>query len=198
MLSSAALLASAAIIGAMLFQWYWAPSYALTNKEVAAQLTDQKALLLPWQLSQLAQSGESKNYTLVVLSESQTTELELFKGYRNISFDQILNKENLKFFKKNQPVLISGTSESYALMAVHLIRAQGISKVFAAANEAEMNVKHGFSSFKPTQADKHSEKASFDYGRFFKRQGPSGVQPATTHEIPQGGVTVVKTQGGCS
>lgn len=198
MLSSSALLVSVVIIGFMLLQWYWAPSYAFTGKEVASQINNGQALVLPWQLKGMAEKDELKNYTLVVLLESQNTEAGLFKNQKTIAFDQILDKDKLNFFKKNQPVMITAGTESQALMAVHLIRSKGIINVYAIANDVAMNVRHNFSNFKPAQSDMHSEKAAFDYGRFFKSEGSPGAKQSTKHEIPQGGVTVVKTQGGCS
>ncbi len=189
MLNNAALLFILTILLVIVGQWWMAPSYALTAEKVLQKVNDPRSLVLPEELS-LLDKGE---YTALVLStESETINLP-FDSKIFIPFEALLSKKSLKMIPADQQMLIFGETESQAVMALQLLAAKGYTKLRAVSNDLEANSFFLTNGVDPKVAFRKTEKATFDYPRFFKTNAKSVSQPAEVAKTE-----TVKTQGGCS
>lgn len=195
MLTNAALLFVLVIIAVIILQWGIAPSYSLTNKQVQERVLNPETLVLPHQLHEMVSNGQLDNYTLVDLRKNPTR-FAAFKNTRAIPFADILHPSSLKQIKQEGQILLLGDNESQAMMALNLLTAKGFSNVSALANNATFIQEKVLSDFKPAEAESRSEKARFDYPRFFKNESAGGKASTAAPQIPSGTV-VVKAAGGC-
>ena len=195
-LTNAALVFVLAIVLVLLVQGWMAPNYALTNKQVQQQMLDETVLVLPVELKQMHTDGSLAKYTLVDLGITPSLSISGASNIVHIPFESLLDKKNLKLLKKAENVLLFGTEESQAMMAGQLLAAKGVSEVKVASNNIAFNTEWIAGNFDPQKAELNSEKARFDYNRFFKGASIGAKSAPATGSIPQG-VKVVKAAGGC-
>ncbi|MDP2236532.1 MAG: hypothetical protein Q8J88_08880 [Bacteroidales bacterium] len=197
MLTNAALLFVLVIIGSMFIQWILAPSYSRTNKDVHEKILSKNVLILPWQLKQMANDGSINTFTAVDLSSEKLTKSELFKETIQIPLSQLLEKDQLIKLKKDEKILFFADDESKAMIAVHLLLAKGYQQVFAVANDASFFEKSVINDFKPKVAETHTEKARFDFGRFFSNESKGKAGVVANPQLPQGSTEIKAVAGGC-
>ncbi|MDO8897325.1 MAG: hypothetical protein Q7V19_06715, partial [Bacteroidales bacterium] len=87
--------------------------------------------------------------------------------------------------------------ESKAMIAVHLLLAKGYQQVFAVANDASFFEKSVINDFKPKVAETHTEKARFDYGRFFSNESKGKSGAVSNPQLPKGSTEIKAVAGGC-
>ena len=194
-LTNAALVFVLAIVLVMLAQGWMAPNYTLTNKQVQQQMLDETMLVLPVELKQMHNDGILARYTLVDLGETPSLSIPGAINIVHIPFKNLLEKKNLKQLKKADNLLLFGFEESQAMMAGQLLASKGVSEVKVASNNIAFNTEWIAGSFDPRKAELNSEKARFDYNRFFKGASIGAKSAPAPSGIPQG-VKVVKTAGG--
>lgn len=195
-LTNAALLFVLMVVGVMLVQWWMAPSYSLTNEQVLETINQESTLVLPYQLTNLSEDQARETTALFLMEESQLS-TPAFKQQLFVPFGEILNSKKLSKINKNEPILIFGKTETQAMMALQLLVSKGYTQLRAVANDLSLNQQILTHGFDPATAQTKSEKAAFDYGRFFKTSGGAGKAAGPAAKIPDA-VEVVKTAGGCS
>lgn len=195
-LTNAALLSVLIVVGVMMVQWWMAPSYSLTNEQVLEKLSQESTLVLPYQLTNLNEDQARETTALFLMEESQLS-TPAFKQQLFVPFGEILSNKKLSKINKNEPILIFGKTETQAMMALQLLVSKGYTQLRAVANDLSLNQQLMSSPFDPATAQTKTEKAAFDYGRFFKTSGGVGKAAGPAAKIPAA-VEVVKTAGGCS
>lgn len=196
MLTNAALAFVLTLIVVMLVQGWMAPEYSLTNEQVQQQMLSEEVLVLPVALKQMNDNGSLAGYTLVDLGDTPTLSISGGAEVLYIPFQSLLEKQNLRLLKKSDKLLLFGTEESQAMMAGQLLLSKGVKNLKVATNSISFNNDLVSKTFDPRKAETQTEKARFDYSRYFKGE-PSGAKSATAPgSIPQG-VKVVKAAGGC-
>jgi hypothetical protein len=195
-LTNAALLFVLMVVGVMLVQWWMAPSYSLTNEQVLEKINQESTLVLPYQLTNLSEDQARETTALFLMEESQLS-TPAFKQQLFVPFGEILNSKKLSKINKNEPILIFGKTETQAMMALQLLVSKGYTQLRAVANDLSLIQQILTHGFDPATAQTKSEKAAFDYGRFFKTSGGAGKAAGPAAKIPDA-VEVVKTAGGCS
>lgn len=193
-LTNAALLFVLMIVGVMLAQWWMAPSYSLTNEQVLEKIDQEATLVLPYQLLSL---NEARETTALFLMEESQLSPPAFKQLLFVPFGEILSDKKLSKLNKNEPILIFGKTETQAMMALQLLVSKGYTQLRAVANDLDVNQQLLTHGFDPATAQTKTEKAAFDYGRFFKTSGGVNKAAGPAAKIPAA-VEVVKTAGGCS
>ena len=193
-LTNAALLFVLMIVGVMLAQWWMAPSYSLTNEQVLEKIDQEATLVLPYQLLSL---NEARETTALFLMEESQLSTPAFKQLLFVPFGEILSDKKLSKLNKNEPILIFGKTETQAMMALQLLVSKGYTQLRAVANDLDLNQQLLTHGFDPATAQTKTEKAAFDYGRFFKTSGGVNKAAGPATKIPAA-VEVVKTAGGCS
>lgn len=195
-LTNAALVFVLAIVLVLIAQGWMAPNYALTNKQVQQQMLDKTMMVLPVELKQMHNDGSLAGYTLVDLGETPSLAITGASNIVHIPFRVLLEKESLKLLKKSENILLFGPEESQAMMAGQLLASKGFGRVKVASNNIAFNTKWIEESFDPQKAESNSEKARFDYNRFFKGASGEAKSASAPSGIPQG-IKVVKAAGGC-
>lgn len=196
MLTNAALAFVLTLIVVMLVQGWIAPDYSLTNEQVQQQMLSEDVLVLPVDLKQMKSDGSLSEYTLVDIGDAPTLNISGSAEILHIPFKSLLEKKNLSLLKKSEKILLFGTEESQAMMAGQLLLSKGVKNLKVASNSISYNDESVLKAFDPRKAETHTEKARFDYNRYFKGE-PSGAKSSSAPgSIPQG-VKVVKAAGGC-
>lgn len=195
-LTNAALVFVLAIVLVLIVQAWMAPNYALTNKQVQQQMLDETMVVLPVDLKQMHNDGSLAQYTLLDIGETPSLSIPGAINIVHIPFKSLLEKKNLNQLKKAKSVLVFGFEESQAMMAGQLLAAKGVGGVKVAANNIAFNTEWMTGTFDPKKAELNSEKARFDYNRFFKGASSDAKSAPAAGSIPQG-IKVVKAAGGC-
>ena len=149
-----------------------------------------------YQLTNLSEDQARETTALFLMEESQLS-TPAFKQQLFVPFGEILNSKKLSKINKNEPILIFGKTETQAMMALQLLVSKGYTQLRAVANDLSLIQQILTHGFDPATAQTNSEKAAFDYGRFFKTSGGAGKAAGPAAKIPDA-VEVVKTAGGCS
>ena len=196
MLTNAALAFVLTLIVVMLVQGWMAPEYSLTNEQVQQQMLSEEVMVLPVTLKQMNDNGSLAGYTLVDLGESPTLSISGGAEVLHIPFQSLLEKQNIKLLKKSDKLLLFGTEESQAMMAGQLLLSKGVKNLKVATNSISFNNEIVKKTFDPRKAETQTEKARFDYNRYFKGEPSRAKSASAPGSIPQG-VKVVKAAGGC-
>jgi len=196
-LNTAAALFAGIVIVVMLFQWMAAPAYKTGNETVLSMAADDNLKVLPIELEALIGQGKLNDYTLVDLRPAHDFNRGSLPGAINIPFETLLDKSSLKQIRKSgKPALLFSGDESQSAAATVLLISKGYDNVQMAANDYQYIRGHVLDGFQPASAFTHSEKARFDYNRFFRSGGGTESTPARTQpKIIQ--TEMVTTKGGC-
>jgi rhodanese-related sulfurtransferase len=197
-LNNAVLFFAIVVVAAMLLQWIVAPNYAQKNELVLSALFDVNQKVLPWQLEEMIKSGEIANYVIIDLRPAIEYNYGTLPGAVNIPLAQILASENQgTLFKSSKPLLLFSGEEAEAATALFLLMSKGVDNVRIIANNYRFVKENVLENFSPAAAFSQSEKARYDFNRYFRTGG--GKSP----EAPSGGMPVVpkteviQAQGGC-
>lgn len=196
-LNTAAALFGGIVLIALLLQWVAAPAYKTGNETVLTMATDEHRKVLPIQLEELIGQGKLSDYTLVDLRPANDFNRGSLPGAINIPFENLLDKSSLKQIRKpGKPALLFSGDESQAAAAIVLLIAKGYDNVQMVANDYQYIREHVLDGFQPSSAYTHSEKARFDYNRFFRSGGGADAAPTRTQpKIIQ--TEMITTKGGC-
>lgn len=182
----------------MVFQWLKAPSYTLSSDEVQRVLSAEGSMVLPEELKSMMDDGTLKQYTLVELGENADNGISGFGKTIHIPLAGLLDHENLDLLKNEHKLMLIADFESESMLAMNLLTAKGIKNIRVVSNNlaffkssVQQNYKSGF-------AASHTEKARWDYARFFRNES-TGSAPKAGSAAPQipGGPKVIKAGGGC-
>ena len=182
----------------MLFQWLKAPSYTLSSDEVQQVLSAEGSMVLPEELKSMMDDGTLEQYTLVELGDNADNGISGFGKTIHIPLAGLLDHENLDLLKKEHKLMLIADFESESMMAMNLLTAKGLRNIRVVSNNlaffkssVQQNYKSGF-------AASHTEKARWDYTRFFRNESTGSAPKAgsTAPQIP-GGPKVIKAGGGC-
>ncbi|MCK9452261.1 MAG: hypothetical protein M0Q90_11275 [Bacteroidales bacterium] len=195
MLANAALLFVLALFVVILIQWWKAPAYSHTNKDVLQKTSNDETLIKPQQLKTMQLQGNLKKYALLDLSGSLQNKAE-FGSYLSIPFGEILETKNLKSIKRSDKLLVVAATESEAVMAAQLLISKGVSQIGILAKDTDFTDRVLTQEMDAAFFDAQAEKARYDYGRFLKNQSSGAKKASKQAEIP-GGVKVVAAAGGC-
>ncbi|NLO51355.1 MAG: rhodanese-like domain-containing protein [Bacteroidales bacterium] len=196
-LKNATLLFAIVGIMALLVQWIAAPDYKAENEAVLSTIANDDQKILPLQLHEMITTNQLANYTLVDLRSSHLFNVGTLSGAINIPFADLLKKGSLKQMKKHgNSVLLFSDDESQAVAAAVLLISKGFDDVKTLANDYDYIKKNVLETFDPASAFSKSEKARFDYNRFFRTGGGADGAPVRTQpKIIQ--TEIVKTHGAC-
>jgi rhodanese-related sulfurtransferase len=196
-LKNATLLFAIVGIGTLLLQWIVAPDYQAKNETVLAAITDNNQKILPLQLEEIIAAGNLASYTLVDLRSPQDFSRGSLPGAINIPLGELLKSSSLKLMKKpGNPVILFSDDESQAAAASILLISKGFDDVKTLANDYDYIKTNVLESFQPASAFSQSEKAKFDYNRFFRTGGSGDDSPKRTQPVIIQ-TEIVKTKGGC-
>lgn len=196
-LKNATLLFAIVGIGTLLLQWIVAPDYQAKNETVLAAITNNDQKILPLQLEEIIAAGNLTNYTLVDLRSSQEFSRGSLPGAINIPLGELLKSGSLKLMKKpGNPIILFSGDESQAAAASVLLISKGFDNVKTLANDYDYIKTNVLESFQPASAFSQSEKAKFDYNRFFRTGGGDDDSPKRTQPVIIQ-TEIVKTKGGC-
>jgi rhodanese-related sulfurtransferase len=188
-----------AIVGilALLVQWIAAPDYKTENETVLSAIADDNQKILPLQLEDIINKGQLANFALVDLRSPQTFSSGTLAGAINIPFADLLKKSSLRQINKSgNPVLLFSGDEAEAAAASVLLISKGYKDVRIIANDYAYLKTNVVETFDPAAAFSQSEKARYDYNRFFRTGGGAAAAPARTQPIIIQ-TEIVKVQGGC-
>jgi len=175
-----------------------APSYTLSSDEVQRVLSAEGSMVLPEELKSMMDDGTLKQYTLVELGENADNGISGFGKTIHIPLAGLLDHENLDLLKNEHKLMLIADFESESMLAMNLLTAKGIKNIRVVSNNlaffkssVQQNYKSGF-------AASHTEKARWDYARFFRNES-TGSAPKAGSAAPQipGGPKVIKAGGGC-
>lgn len=196
-LKNAAILFAAIGLITMLVQWIAAPDYKAENTAVLTAITGDDQKILPLQLDEMIRAGKMVEFAVVDLRESQEFNRGTLPGAINIPFGTLLEKSSLRQIKKSgKPVILFSGDEAEAAAASLLLISKGFDDVQVIANDYTYIKNNVVEKFQPASAFNQSEKARYDYQRFFRSGGGAEAAPARTQpKIIQ--TEIVKTKGGC-
>lgn len=196
-LKNATLLFAIVGMGTLLVQWIVAPDYSAKNETVLLAITDDAQKILPLQLQEMIAAGNLASFTLVDLRMPQEFGSGSLAGAINIPLGELLKNGSLKLMKKpGNPILLFSDDESQAAAASVLLISKGFDEVKILANDYEYIKTNVLENFQPASAFSKSEKARFDYNRFFRTGGSDDAASKRTQPIIIE-TEIVKTQGGC-
>lgn len=196
LLNTGAFLFAAIVLLFMLGQWLVAPNYKLNNEQLHARATSNQRWVLPYQLAEMIAANRLEDQLLVDLRDAEAFAEGSLPGAINIPFDRLLESKSMKKLKSARSVVLFAGQEEKTAVAGLLLQSQGIERLkMLSANYAYLK-SHVWDTYQPAAAFSHSEKARFDYGRFF-RQAP-GQQQQNTKSVPKiTEVEMVNVDGGC-
>jgi rhodanese-related sulfurtransferase len=196
-LKNATLLFAIVGMGTLLVQWIVAPDYSAKNETVLAAITDDAQKILPLQLHEVIAADSLASFTLVDLRSSPEFSRGTLPGAINIPLDELLKNSSLKLMKKSgKTVLLFSDDESQAAAASVLLISKGFDDVKILANDYTYIKTNVLENFQPASAFSKSEKARFDFNRFFRTGDGDDAAPARPEpKIIQ--TEIVKVQGGC-
>jgi hypothetical protein len=182
----------------MVFQWWKAPSYTLSSDEVQQVISEKGKMILPEELKSMMDDGTIKQYTLVKLGENTDNGISGFGKTIRIPLADLLDHDNLQLLKNEQSLILIADFESESMMAMHLLTAKGFKNIRAVSNNLAFFKSSIQNNYKPGFAASHTEKARWDYARFFRSESTGGM-PKTGSPGPQipGAPKVIKAGGGC-
>ncbi len=196
LLNTGAFLFAAIVLLFMLGQWLMAPNYKLSNEQWHERATSDQHWILPYQLAEMLADNRLENQLLVDLRKTEAFEEGSFPGAINIPFEQLLEPISLKKLKAAESVILFDGQEEKTAAAGLLLQSQGVDGIKLLANDYQYLKANLLDTYKAAAAFNRSEKARFDYGRFFKQAPVS--QQESARSIPKiTEVEMVSVDGGC-
>lgn len=185
------------ILLAMVVKWLAAPDYKMRNAEVLEIVTGEEQNILPWQLRDLIRNNQLKDHLLVDLREPAQFNRGSLPGAINIPFKDVLDSKSLKQIKKTgATVILFSGDESQASAASVLLISKGLTNIKTLANDYAFLKSQVLETYQPAAAFSKSERARFDYNRFFRTGGSTDMQtPRVQPKIIQ--TEIIQAQGGC-
>ncbi len=185
------------LILVILFQWRSAPSYALSAEEMQTEMQDEANLVMPGELKAMLDDGSSMQYLLIKMCADENRRYPGFGKEMHIPFASILDDESIRIIKETPNVLLISEYESESVIALNLLKSQGINHVRAISNNYAFHKGVVEQGHNPAYSTSHTEKARWDYNRFFKNESAGGAKKSGAPAQIPAAVKVVKASGGC-
>lgn len=168
LLNTGAFLFAGIVFLVMIFQYFVGPKYKVSNAEMLEQVENQQRWVMPADLLSLVESNCLQDYLLVDLRNEKEYNRGTMPGAVNISFDKLLDSESLKQLRGGKDIILFSGTESQASLASLLLAGKGFKNVLVMANDFSFIKESVLEKYKSSNAFTHSEKAQYDYPRFFK------------------------------
>ncbi len=196
LLKTGALLFIGIVVLVMIFQYIAGPAYKISNADMLGEASNEKRWVMPVDLQSLIENNRLQDYLLVDLRTIEEFNRGSLPGAVNIPLDKLLKRNSLKQMKSGKPVLLFSGKESQASVAGLLLAGKGFRNVMVMANDYTFTRENVLENYKPFNAFTHSEKAQYDYTRFFKAIPQHATQPSSSKpKIIE--TQVITSGGGC-
>lgn len=196
LLNTGAFVFVAIVLLFMLGQWLVAPNYKLNNAQLHALATSDQHWVLPYQLAEMIAANRLEDQMLVDLRDAEVFAEGSLPDAINIPFDQLLESKSIKKIKSAKSVVLFAGQEEKTAVAGLLLQSQGIEGLKMLSTNYAYLKSHVWDTYQPAAAFNHSEKAHFDYSRYFRQA--SDQQQQNAKSVPK--ITEVEMEsvdGGC-